>query len=124
MTLQMLLDDISAGTLLPAEMFSREDLDDILDQRDASRFEQSWLECSERIRVSWEAETPSAGDAELVAQLCKESFLVVSRATQQHEIASYVSDDFELIGKSITLGMDDPYATVLLDSYRRREIPR
>jgi hypothetical protein len=124
MTLQKLLEEIRQGTLIPMEMFVRDDLDDILDQRDETEFEQPWLECSKRVEAAWEARTPDDSTKKTTDEVRKESFLVVSRATEQHEIASYVSDDFELICKSIALNMNDPYATGLLESYRRGEIPR
>ena len=124
MTLQTLLDEVRQGTLIPSEMFIRDDLNDILDERDQSDFEQPWLECSERIKTAWQATTIDDLIKKLVDEIRKESFLVVSRATQQHEISSYVSDDFELICKAIALDLNDPYASGLLNSYHAGEIPK
>ncbi len=123
-TLQMVLDEIRQGKLIPKEMFIRDDLDDILDERDQTEFEQPWLDCSERIKAAWESESIDEATVKTMDEIRKESFLVVSRATGQHEIASYVSDDFELISKSLALGLNDPYATELLDFYRSGKIPR
>lgn len=124
MTLDILLTAIREGTLIPEAMFVRDDLDEILDQRDEPNFEGPSLECSERIAAVWDSEARDEALNNAVNEVCKESFLVVSRATTQHEIASYVSYDFELIGKSIALGMNDSYADFLLESYSRGEIPR
>ena len=123
MTLQKLLDEIAAGTLIPAEMFVRDDLDDILDRRGEEEFEKPWLECFRRIKTVWEQSGLAATTQELMDEARKQSFLVVSRATHQHEMASYVSDDFELISKSVVLGLSDAYATELLSIYRRGGIP-
>jgi hypothetical protein len=123
MTLRKLLDQITAGTLIPADMFVRNDLDDILDRRGETDFEEPWLACFERIRAAWESSAAASSAQKPMDEVRKESFLVVSKATHQHEMASYVSDDFELISKSIALGMNDPYADQLLAAYRRGEIP-
>ncbi|PHS04349.1 MAG: hypothetical protein COA78_16790 [Blastopirellula sp.] len=124
MTLQDILDQIANGKLLPAEMFLELDLDSILDQRDEKVFEQPWLECSERIEAAWNLKAPDGATQELMDQVRKESFLAVSRATSQHEIASYVSDDFGLISKSILLGINDTYANGLFEVYCQGKLPR
>jgi hypothetical protein len=59
----------------------------------------------------------------LAEDIRRESFLAVSRATTQHEIASYVSDDFDLIVKAAILGLDDPFLSTMWDAYARNEIP-
>ena len=123
-TLQTLLDEIRQGQVIPGEMFVRDDLDDILDERDKTEFEKHWLECAERIKAAWDSKAVDEATTNSMDEVRKESFLAVSRATQQHEIASYVSDDFELISKSIALDLNDPYATELLETYRSGKIPR
>lgn len=62
MKLQKLLDEIAAGTLLPGQMFVRDDLDAILDHRDEEGFETPWLACSERIQTAWEQASPDANN--------------------------------------------------------------
>ena len=123
-TLQPLLDEIRQGKVIPGEMFVRDDLDDILDARDKTTFEKRWLECAERIKAAWDSKAVDESTTNSMDEVRKESFLAVSRATQQHEIASYVSDDFELISKSIALDLNDPYATELLETYRSGKIPQ
>ena len=59
----------------------------------------------------------------LLYEVRKESFLAVSRATAQHEIASYVSDDFDLIVRGSILGVRDPFLAGLWEAYCRHEIP-
>ena len=123
-TLQRLLDTIREGKLLPATMFDRDDRDDLLDQRDAEEFERPWLACYNRIKEEWSAREPEQAATALMDEIRKESFLAVSRATRQHEMASYVSDDFELIAKSIALDLNDEYANGLLETYEQGEIPK
>lgn len=123
-TLKRLLDEITSGELILARTFVRDDLEQILDRRDEGAFEKPWLACSERITSAWEQAEPAEDVKGLMDEVRKQSFLVVSRATHQHEIASYVSDDFELIAKSIALGLGDAYAEALLATYRAGGIPR
>lgn len=63
-----------------------------------------------------------AETARLAEDIRRESFLSVSRATTQHDIASYVSDDFDLIVKAAILGFDDPFLSAMWDAYARNEI--
>jgi len=59
----------------------------------------------------------------LVTDVRRESFLAVSRATSQHEIAGYVSDDFDILARGQLLGIEDAFLEFLWDAYHRNEIP-
>jgi hypothetical protein len=59
----------------------------------------------------------------LVEDIRRESFLAVSRATGQHEIASYVSDDFDLIVRASLIGMTEPLLDRMWEVYERGEFP-
>ncbi len=50
--------------------------------------------------------------AALSEDIRRESFLTVSRATTQHEIASYVSDDFDIIIRGSILAWTMTFSTV------------
>jgi hypothetical protein len=62
--------------------------------------------------------------AKLAEDIRRESFLVVSRGTAQHEIASYVSDEFDIITRGKILGIEDDFLTGLWDAYSRDAIPK
>ncbi len=49
--------------------------------------------------------------------------LVGQSRDYQHEIASYVSDDFDLIVRGSVLGVNDDFLNRLWDAYNRNEIP-
>lgn len=49
--------------------------------------------------------------------------MVVSGATAQHEIASYVSDDFELIAKAAATNTVRSFIQSLWSAYTRQTVP-
>jgi hypothetical protein len=119
------LSRIKDGTLLPAAHYGELDYDAALDARDRdSEFDSEWVRLSDEIERRWGVATIHAEAEALVEDIRRESFLAVSRATQQHEIASYVSDDFELIVKGRLLGMEESFLRQLWTVYERGDFPR
>ena len=53
----------------------------------------------------------------------EEAFLIVSNATGQHEIASYVSDDFDLLCRCHVLGIKHPIIEHLWLAYQSGTFP-
>ena len=90
---------------------SCERLNDLLDLRDASPFSTAWL--------SARAEIPEGPPP---TQL-KEIFIAVSQATDQHEIASYVADDLELIFNAQQNQSDHPFVKQFAESYAQGHFP-
>jgi hypothetical protein len=123
--LSSILQRIANGSLLPAGYFAHLDCDAALQSRDEDEaFERSWIQLSKEITRRWSALTVADDVWSLAEDVRRESFLTVSRATRQHEIASYVSDDFELIVRSRIAGLDDPFLDRLWDEYDRGRFPR
>lgn len=120
-----IIEQIRGGTLLPASWFADLDCDAILDARDSDpNFEQEWLAARENLARKWKASRPSRAATASVEDLRRESFLAVSTATGQHELSSYVSDDFELIGWASALGDVPPVVAWLWESYAAGTLPR
>ncbi len=116
---------IEEGRLLNADAASTIDADALLDDRDSDQsFEAEWLRVQRQIEELWEATATVAADAEAVDSLRKAAFLAVSRATEQHELAGYVSDDFELIAKAVSLGCNDAWLNGLFMTYKTGGIGR
>lgn len=123
--LKSVLSRIKDGTLLPAAHYGQLDCDAALDARDRdSEFDSEWVSLSEEIEGKWAATTVPPEVSALAEDIRRESFLAVSRATQQHEIASYVSDDFELIVRGRLLGMEGSFLRQLWAVYDRGDFPR
>jgi hypothetical protein len=123
--LKSVLSRIKDGTLLPAAHYGELDCDAALDARDSdAEFDSEWVRLSDEIEGRWGVATIAAEAEALAEDIRKESFLAVSRATQQHEIASYVSDDFELIVRGRLLGMEGSFLRQLWAVYERGDFPR
>ena len=88
-----LLAEITNGEIPLADIFVMVDCDLLLDERDSDPkfdaiYREAWEQCGNLKFIMNRDPTET---------IRKQSFLAVSKATQNHEIASYVSDDFELI---------------------------
>ena len=119
-----ILAGIQTGTLLPPDVIQTLDHDSILDARDGdAEFEAQWKRCYDEIETKWPTANVNKESAALVDDIRRESFLTVSRATTQHEIASYVSDDFDIIVRGSLVGLDDDFLNSLWEAYNRNEIP-
>ncbi|MCI0681538.1 MAG: hypothetical protein L0Y71_05505 [Gemmataceae bacterium] len=123
--LKSILRRIAGGTLLPAAAFAELDRDASLDARDHDKeFEARWVRLSEEIKCRWAAANVAEDLRALAEDIRRESFLAVSRATTQHEIASYVSDDFDLIVRGKLLALEDPFLDQLWRAYDDGRFPR
>lgn len=115
---------IADGTLLPAAYYRQLDCDAALDVRDSDGvFAAEWVREFEQVGRRWVAATVAVEARWAVEDIRKESFLAVSGATHQHEIASYVSDDFDLIVRGRLVGMDSGLLGQLWAVYERGEFP-
>lgn len=117
--LQSFIESGQLKTLISAST----DWDDILDQRDRPEFESFWMRCFDKIETEWNAREVPPESAALVGNLRRDAFLSVSRATNNHEIAAYVSDDFDLIGRGLILGSNLEGCEKLWNSYQQGQIP-
>ena len=116
---------IKDGSLLPPAVIAALDHDMILDRRDNDAlFEAQWMQCYNQVEDQWRSADINQELTILRDDVRRESFLSVSRATAQHEIASYVSDDFDLIVRGSLLGMNDDFLNILWNAYNRNEIPK
>lgn len=120
------LDDLLAGIradeFVRPEYYAELDCDAALDQRDAhAGSDSAWADVYKATELSWR-EVP-AEICGLVDTIRKEAFLVVSRATAQHEIASYVSDDFDLLSRCRILRIEHPLLNQLWQAYSCGSFP-
>jgi hypothetical protein len=122
--LNSILTRIMEGTLLPAGYFADLDCDAALDLRDReSDFDASWIRLFNQIESHWPTATIDDNLRKLAEEIREKSFLAVSRATSQHEIASYVSDDFDILVRGELLGLDDPLLEQLWRVYDDGKFP-
>lgn len=123
--LRPLLTAALAGVLLKPEYTDPDLLDEILDARDGdSEFEGQWLKLAQEVEAAWKKADVSPADRAFCEDLRRESFLCVSRATEQHEAASYVSDDLDLVARGIHAEVQNAFLEELLACYERHEMPK
>ena len=123
--LQEILRMIEAGKLVRKSMFAQLDCDAVLYARDSDpEFEGEWLRIHHQLMEQW---GKSAGKNPIVEQLVedirRESFMIVTNATKNHEVASYVSDDFELFALASALGVTAPFLETMWGDYCNHQIP-
>ncbi len=112
---------IEQGTIFPDPFFSSDECARILNARDESaEFEQSWREAAAFVQAV--ALTQEQLD-DLKATIVKPVFLQVSEATGQHEIASYIADDFEVIARAIYGGVSHAFIEEMWRRYTAKEVP-
>jgi nucleosome binding factor SPN SPT16 subunit len=122
--LNSIIADIAAGKLLSADYYRNLDCDSLLDARDSdSRFDAEWMRIFNEAKRRWSEADVADGLRNLLEIIRRESFMTVSHATHQHEIASHVSDDFELIVQGRVLGMEDKLLKQLWAKYEGGEFP-
>ncbi|WP_180143052.1 hypothetical protein [Desulfoluna butyratoxydans] len=122
--IESILNSIIQRSILSDVCFSNKDFDAILDLRDENPFDQDWITSYKKIEKAWANHNASNDLIELIEKVCKESFLVTSQSTDQHEIASYVSDDFDLIAKYLALNVKDSFVSSLLSTYLKDRLPK
>ncbi|WP_420457102.1 hypothetical protein [Rubrivirga sp.] len=115
-----LIDLVESQKIVNADLFEAIDLDSVLDERDNDPFDREWMRCNDVVQSLLEEQ----GDVpEDVSDLARQSFLAASNATDQHDIASYVSDDFRLIAEALSVGYEDQWLSSLLREYGRSQFP-
>jgi len=124
-TLLILKQLIMQRQVLSEQILSAYDWDDLLNARDGDEeFEAQWL----RVNAEVDSLLPTLSVDDELSLLAKdirrESFLAVSNATSQHELPSYVSDDFGLIAGAVMAGYDDPWLNGLWMAYKGQSLPR
>ena len=116
--LEALLQKIDTGVLFTSSRFKNVNLDQILDTRDNSAFENAWLATYESVNQQFAGFLETCPEAlQTIEKISKNVFLAVSEITQQHEIAAYVSDDMELIAKALLVDPTHEFINALLDAY-------
>jgi len=122
--LNSILRRIAEGSLLPDCYFAGLDCDAVLNSRNEDKdFDAKWIRLFKDIERRLAGATVADQVRALVEDIRRESFLVVSQATKQHEIASYVSDDFDLVVRGRLLGLTDPFLDHLWLTYENGKFP-
>lgn len=110
---------IEANQIIQQGYFDEYNLDELLDMRDDEEFDSEWLRVYETLnQVEVEQNEQQTIDA-----IREMSFLMAYSLSESSDIASCVSDDFEIICKAYILDYNDPWLNALIISYARGEFP-
>ncbi len=81
-------------------------IDDFLDRRDSNAFDTRWISDSNKLNnINFSTE-----DLAYIAQLREITFKFIDQITMNTELAAYLSDDIELIAKSIITEQKNSWA--------------
>lgn len=104
---------------------SEDQIDEILDSRDADPFDKSWVELDAALSgmkatlgKTAQKKLKNFSDKER-----KDCYQYVIRACHSSELAAYVSDDIELVLECLAVGLTPPFLRSLINSYVLGKIP-
>ena len=110
---------IETNQIIKKGFFDDYDLDMLLDMRDDEEFDSEWIRVYDILnQVEMEQNTKKAID-----DIREKSFLIAYNLSDSSDIASCVSDDFEIICKAYVLDYNDNWLNSLIMSYARGEFP-
>jgi hypothetical protein len=109
---------------LPPGYYAQLDCDAALNARDGDAlFVADWKRRFQEVEDRWATAGIAVEARVLAEEIRREAFLAASRATGQHEIASYVSDDFDLMVRARLVGVRDELLVRLWGVYERGQFP-
>lgn len=94
--------------------------DDALDKRDQADFDDAWTASNSAVSSK---QYIDPDDEAAVTNLRESVFKEVFRLTENSEVASYVSDDFGLIGEAVAKGCFTGWIEWLYEVYSSRKFP-
>tara|TARA_Y100000296_G_C5158244_1_gene250371 strand:+ start:535 stop:951 length:417 start_codon:yes stop_codon:yes gene_type:complete len=109
---------------LDFEFLSGVDCESLLDDRDSDPFDSKWVEEFKIVSDIFSSKYKTKEDEERIERIREIVFKMVSTITGGGEIASYISDDFELIAKAAFIDYDSSWVGALLESYMNFKIPQ
>lgn len=117
--LTLLLEKINEGKIISSEMFNKIDIDALLDLRDEPEFDAEWMRVFNQI----EELSYSEADKQIIDNIRKESYIKAYQASNSSEIASCVSDDFDLIARAYVLSINDCWLNSVMLIYASNIFP-
>ncbi|MCA8106050.1 hypothetical protein SB394_13580 [Burkholderia sp. BCCIQ04A] len=102
------------------DFFTGMDFDGLLEKRDAASFGDLWVQAFSEV----DGLDLVVGDRKFLDFIREKAFKLSFRASGNSDIAGRVSDDVELITKSMLAGKSDSWPVrVLWGSYKNRDFP-
>ncbi len=119
--LEKLRDLLLSGSLLSKHTFDIDDIEQLLDNRDISVFDNEWIRNYNEIKAMKTSIPPEVN--KLVESIREIAFKITYDSTESSDLASYISDDFGLIAEALFLNYNDDWLNALLKEYTKSKVP-
>ncbi len=117
--LEKLKNKIINNQIICLDYFENCDIDELLDMRDNEEFDFEWM----RVYHYLNKIEIKDYEQEKINDIREKSFLMAYNLSKSSDIASCVSDDFEIICKAYLCGYNNIWLNGLIMSYVRGEFP-
>lgn len=117
--LNKLKEKIKNNDIINMSFFADCDVDELLDLRDDDEFDSEWM----RVYNILNQINIEDSEKQIIDSIREKSFLRVYNLSESSDIASCVSDDFEIICKACISGYDDKWLNSLIMSYAKNKFP-
>lgn len=114
---------LTENILLSSLNLDEENIDEMLDKRDSKDFEEKWLSAFHKIEQLEKSRPLTIEENTELNKICEAAFKEIFALTQHSELASYVSDDFELLGKYFHLNSQDEWLNSMYLIYSEGKFP-
>lgn len=110
---------IKNNQIINMTFFKDCDVDELLDMRDDDEFDLEWM----RIYNVLDEINIKDSEKQIIDSIRENSFLRVYDLTKSSDVASCVSDDFEIICKACICNYNDKWLNSLIMSYAKKKFP-
>ena len=117
--LNNLKEKIKNNDIINKSFFADYDVDELLDMRDDDEFDSEWM----RVYNILNEINIEDSEKQIIDRIREKSFILVYNLSESSDIASCVSDDFEIICKACISGYDDKWLNSLIMSYVKNKFP-
>ncbi len=118
------IENLVFGGEMPSEQaLSGNDFDDLLDARDASEFASPWTTAYDATSKLYTEYNSLQSEKVRIDKVREHIYKRVYNRTEVSDLASYISDDFDLILKSLLTGIENDWVNSLWLSYKGGDIP-
>ena len=118
-----LLQLVKEDRLLSEHVFSNIQVDDLLDNREASHFSDEWMKIYDDISNKKLTSFIDEITNQQIDLLRERVYKKVYRHTSSNDLAGYISDDFGLIGDALHVNYNNDWLSALLNCYIENTIP-
>lgn len=117
--LEKLKEKIESNQIISMNLFANCEVDELLDMRDDNDFDSEWM----RVYNVLNKMDIQISEKQAIDSIREKSFLNAYHLLESSDIASCVSDDFEIICRAYISDFDDKWVNSLIMSYAECNFP-